>query len=80
MFTYTVQTVHGCILEKIDVTNYQCAVRHNGGSGGLPPEIFVATCSEIDSNAIWLKKLQLYNCLDIESQEESTKIFRSSMR
>ncbi len=26
------------------------------GVGALPQKIFVVTCSEIDSNAIWLKK------------------------
>ncbi len=48
----------------MDVPNYDCAertggapiVRHNRGSGVFPQNIFVATCSEIDSNAIWLKK------------------------
>ncbi len=43
--------------------NYQCAERIGGakrapmgGLGALPQKIFVVTCSEINSNAIWLKK------------------------
>ena len=31
----------------------------NGGSGGTPRQFFFVTCSEIDSNAIWLKVLLL---------------------
>ena len=44
--------------------NYQCAectggakcAPTGGGLGALPQKMFVVTCSEIDSNAIWLNK------------------------
>ena len=38
--------------------HWRCETRPNGGGGlgALPQKILVVTCSEIDSNAIWLKK------------------------
>ena len=42
---------------------YELPVRHKQGSGGPPQTFFVATCSEIDSNEIWLKKYNNYTIL-----------------